>query len=158
MVHLKNFKLLFILFITAIILCISCTNSGKDFENKIINRYEKHEEIINLKSIFDFKWDKLYVLTPYHYPDATDSQTISNIIGTNYDKDRNQFERVLIFLYKNKVIKSISTKYQKENYIDYKPLKVDFYFDQNDPAFFTPQTCNFILKKEESNYSLSWVN
>lgn len=145
------------LIVSCIIFFIACINTNKSFEEEIINKYAKNDKTIDLKEIFVFKWNKLYVLTPYHYPEATDSQTISNIIGTKYNKNRDQFERLMIFMLDDKIVKSISTKYEKENFIDYKPLKVDFYFNKNDPDFITSDKCTFIIKKEDNDYALLWM-
>lgn len=153
----KLIKNSILLLITSFLLCLSCTNDSRKFENVVINRYTDNEKVINLREVFDFKWDKLYVLTPYHYPEATDSQTISDILKIKCNKNRGQFERLLIFISDGKIVKSISTKYQKENMIDYKPLNVDFYFHKNDPEFFTSDKCNFLIKKEENEYALLWM-
>lgn len=83
-----------------------------------------------------FKWDKFYIFSENHYPEAVTKERISSIIGARYDKNIDLNDRLIVFLSEGKIVHEIITNYRKKNLIDPEPLLVDFYLDKKTPPFF----------------------
>lgn len=151
-------KILKYLFLNIVLLSISCkSDNSNDFNQKVIQCYNAHNKIITLHQIFDFKWDKMFIISPYHYPEANTRGTISKIIKAPYNEDKILFERLFIFTKNNNVVCTIRAYYEKENPIDYKPLLVDFILDENTPKYFLPNS-RFSINKENDLYYLEWID
>lgn len=141
---------------------IACNNtSSNDFDKLIEDHYESCKSLdsctIDLKTL-PFKWDKFYIFSENHFPEVLDKEGISLVLGTKYNKSIDPNDRLIVFLYEGKVVRDIINRYEKENYIDRKPLLVDFYIDTKAPLYFSNYNSKFTIKKFNNNYTLYWIN
>lgn len=147
--NLNSYKILIALFF--LLSLITCKNSSNiEFNEFIENKYNicsnSENCTVNLNSL-PFQWDKLYIFSENHFPEALSKEKISSILGTKYNKNIDLDDRLIVFLFKGKIVNEILTSYQKRNFIDTEPLLVDFYLDKKIHSFFVNGNAKFIIKK-----------
>lgn len=155
-----NFKR-FLMVSLCLLSLITCKNSSSNkFDEFIENKYNlcngSETCIVDLSSL-PFKWDKLYIFSENHFPEMLTKEGISSILETKYNKSIELHDRLMVFLFKGKVVHEILSSYKKENLIDSKPLLVDFYLDRKIPIFFDSNNAKFIIRKNGGNYVLYWI-
>lgn len=142
---------LYILIFLSFTACKENKNTD-EFHQKIIVSYNKCENkdncLINFLEIFPFAWDKIYVFSNEHYPEAG-ANAISKVTGVKYRGKRKFLEnRSVLFINKDKVVHEILTYYEPDGYIDTKPMFVDFIYKDNFPLYFEKDNAIFKLTKD----------
>ena len=159
----KNKKTILYSIIILLILIISIwkiydTNEKITEDNSLKNKIETLAEaksgndntvIIDFKEITNFNWDKLYILTPYTYPeDYAKEQNIQGMNLINTDIQTNDSENLLVFVLKQKIV----------SYIHYPRRKGDFYnHEKQKLEGYTPKEAVFEVKENEDNW-LDMIN
>lgn len=96
-------KINFLLVVSFMLLCSSCSNDYCDTITKQIKEkqeFSKEEIMLDLNEIFEFDWDTLYVCGPYGF-----DQEVSSFIGFNTQYDYvKEGETLFAFIKKDKVI------------------------------------------------------
>jgi hypothetical protein len=149
-----------------ILVVLSSCNSDKnteEFNTLISQEYDKclkKEDscIVNLKDVFPFDWDKMYVFSNEHYPESN-YKSISKITGVSYSGNRKYLEnRSILFIKDKKIVHEVLTYYQPEGYIDTKPMYVGFVYGDKFPDFFLKNNSIFKVKKHNNlGYSLRYI-
>ncbi|WBV60213.1 hypothetical protein PFY12_14390 [Chryseobacterium camelliae] len=112
---------------------------------------------VDLKNL-PFKWDRFYIISENHFPEVQNEEDISTLINSEYNGDIKNNERLLVFIFKDKIVRKIIDNYKKEKLIDSKSLPVDFYIDHSIPPYFENNNAIFLIRKNENTYTLYWVN
>ncbi|WP_300688882.1 hypothetical protein [Chryseobacterium sp.] len=154
-----NFKNLLIVSLFLLNL-ISCKNSStNEFDEFVINSFNHchttKECTVNLTNL-PFRWDRFYIFSENHYPEALTKEEISSILGIKYNKNISLNDRLIVFLLNGEIVYEIFANYNSENLIDSNRLLVDFYLDKKAPPFFERNNAEFIIKKTDGYYALYW--
>lgn len=138
---------------------ITCKNSSvNEFDQFIEHQYNACQDttcVVDLSNL-PFKWDKFYIFSENHFPEVSTKEEISSVLGTEYNKNIHINDRLMVFLFKGKVVYEILVNYKKEDLIDPEPLRIDFYLDNKTPLFFESNNAEFIIEKTRGNYVLFW--
>lgn len=93
-----------VIIITAFLGLFSCTQSEKLYtdaalEEKIKERVTSGQKTLDLKSLTDFDWDSLLILTPYIYPDKIEEQFGINLSRTKHTgiESRDDINQLIFF-------------------------------------------------------------
>jgi hypothetical protein len=148
----KNILLIFIL-----LFFVSCSeekNTGK-FDAFIKKEYSKHTEkdniIVDLKNIFPFKWEKIYIFSNVIYPEA-DAPVIRKITKTNYYGNRKYLEnRLILFIKGEEIIFEVLTPY--DNPEDLYTKDIMFVFKNDFKGYIDKENSLFKLDYDENSSS-----
>ena len=133
-----------IVVLSGIIFYVKARTAIKLEENKsLISKIEsvvKTSSSIDFKTITDFQWDKLYIITPYGQPENTLKE--NNIKWINIDKSIEVSDGInlIIFTYKGDIVSYVN---YPRNLGDFYPLKFKE-FDKNKATFNINKTNNEI--------------
>ncbi|CAM1359477.1 conserved hypothetical protein [Tenacibaculum litoreum] len=148
-----------------LITLVSCKENKNTSEfNAIIaesyNRCNQKDNcVIDMGEIFPFEWDKMYVFSMDHYPEA-DAKAISKITGVKYNGKRKFLEnRSIIFINEGQIVYEVLTYYEPEGYIDTKHMFVEFIYGNDFPPYFTSDNSKFKLTKFEKGlgFNLEYI-
>lgn len=147
--------------ILIILLFISCKyeQNTSEFNDLISSYYEscpnKDSCVIDLGEVMPFDWNKMYVFSNEHYPEA-DQDIIRKITHTNYSGKREYLENRSILFVKDSIVEyEVLTPYESAGFVDTKLLYIEF-FDKNILDFYEKSDSRFIIKpyKNASGFNL----